>query len=96
VKSWIDPNALGAVTDIRREGVHSAALARVTYADSKATSWLVLVKAASTQDMALDVRFYSKTNETFPNQPTLDQFFDDNQWESYRWLGERTASSVFK
>ena len=97
VKAWIDPAALGVVTEITREGPHSAALARVTYGDdSGAVTWLVLVKSTLTRDMTLDVRLYSRQNVAFPNQPTTDQFYDDAQWESYRWLGECIGRRLLK
>jgi hypothetical protein len=28
----------------------------------------------------------------FPHEPTSDQFFDEEQWESYRALGEHEMS----
>ena len=30
----------------------------------------------------------------FPHQSTADQFFDEAQWESYRKLGETTATEL--
>ena len=37
---------------------------------------------------------YAERHENFPQEPTLDQFFDENQWESYRKLGELTAEET--
>jgi len=35
----------------------------------------------------IDVQAYAKRNPTFPHQTTVDQFFDEGQFESYRRLG---------
>ena len=34
-----------------------------------------------------DVRHYATTDETFPHEKTVDQFFSESQFESYRALG---------
>jgi hypothetical protein len=36
---------------------------------------------------ASDLVNYALTNDTFPQQTTLDQWFDEAQFESYRKLG---------
>ena len=33
---------------------------------------------------------------TFPNESTLNQVFDEAQWESYRGLGDHVASPLFE
>ena len=35
----------------------------------------------------MDVRSYRNLNETFPHQSTLEQFYGESQFESYRELG---------
>ena len=37
---------------------------------------------------------YGALNDTFPNQPTSDQFFDESQFESYRRLGLHTIDRI--
>jgi hypothetical protein len=39
-------------------------------------------------DVPVDVRQYATTNKDFPHETTLDQFFGEAQFESYRALGE--------
>ena len=39
---------------------------------------------------------YCQDNPDFPHQTTGDQFFDDDQFESYRALGALTAHSAFR
>ena len=70
-------------------------LYRIIYPD-KSRGLLIVVKPnmLSVADVGIDVTQYSKENKPFPQQSTLDQFFDDAQWESYRKLGETIADVV--
>ncbi len=76
-----------------------AALATVKYLDPETegqnkqgaryqASLLVLIKPTLTGDEPADVLQYHSANDIFPQQSTADQFFDEAQWESYRFLGE--------
>ena len=56
---------------------------------------LVYVRASLTGDEPPDVQEYAAKNRAFPSQSTLDQFFDETQFESYRALGYHVASQVF-
>ena len=49
-----------------------------------------------TGDEPPDVQQYAATNPTFPFETTLDQFFDEPQFESYRALGFHVAQTAFK
>lgn len=42
-----------------------------------------------------DVQFYSVAHPAFPNEPTVDQFFNEAQFESYRQLGLSTGQLLF-
>ena len=46
--------------------------------------------------MPLDLRSYAAGNAGFPHDSTIDQFFTDEQWESYRRLGEFTAAAAIR
>ncbi|GAC1629333.1 MAG: hypothetical protein NVS9B10_20390 [Nevskia sp.] len=72
-----------------------AALARVRYIGSEARSLIVYLKPTLTVDDPVDVREYRSKHPDFPQQSTLNQFFDEAQWESYRKLGEVIAGRVF-
>jgi hypothetical protein len=72
-----------------------AALARVSYEDSEATSMLLWLRPAVLGSEPADVLGYHATNPDFPQQSTADQFFDEAQWESYRRLGEQLGEAVF-
>jgi hypothetical protein len=83
--------------DRTRPSTAHAALARVRYRDGDAdgrSSWLVYVKATLTGDEPQDVCHYHRANPDFPHEATLDQFFDEAQWESYRRLGQHIGSRV--
>ncbi len=71
-----------------------AALAQVTY-DNGAVGTLLLVKPSLMGDEAADLLEYHRGHPDFPQQSTLDQFFDEAQWESYRKLGEHIATRLF-
>jgi len=48
---------------------------------------LIYIKPSDLPDMPMDVRAYRNANDSFPHQPTYDQFFSETQFESYRQLG---------
>lgn len=74
-----------------------AALAKVRYHDNaNPDSLLLYLKPTLSAGDPADVREYRKTHPDFPQQTTLDQFFDEAQWESYRRLGLAVGDAVFK
>ncbi|WP_394787870.1 patatin-like phospholipase family protein [Rhodoferax sp.] len=60
------------------------------------TALLLWVKPRLTAAASLDLRQYQATHPAFPQEPTADQFFDDQQWESYRELGQHAGQSVLQ
>jgi len=42
-----------------------------------------------------DVQNYAAKNESFPQEPTSNQFYGESQFESYRELGETAVETVF-
>jgi hypothetical protein len=70
------------------------AVGKICYSVVDATGadgYLIYVKPVLSGDESLDVEGYAKIHaavkKQFPQQPTSDQFFDESQFESYRWLG---------
>ncbi|MEA2240171.1 MAG: hypothetical protein QOC81_4895 [Thermoanaerobaculia bacterium] len=57
---------------------------------------LLYIKPAVYDDCPADVRNYRKTNDTFPHESTVDQFFSESQFESYRSLGRHTIGEIMK
>jgi hypothetical protein len=60
------------------------------------TGYLVVLKASVVGDESAPVLNYRQEHADFPHQTTGDQFFDDDQFESYRALGERVAFTTFE
>jgi len=73
----------------------AAVLAWVKYADRAEPSVLLLLKPTMTGRESVDVLDYHAQHPEFPQESTMDQFFDEAQWESYRKLGEQTAAALF-
>ena len=58
-------------------------------------SVLLYLKAKLTGDESPDVNYYHATHPEFPHESTNDQFFNEEQWESYRQLGDQLVSGSF-
>lgn len=56
---------------------------------------IILVKPTLLAHVGVDIEQYHDTHERFPQETTMDQFFDEAQWESYRQLGLRIGQRVF-
>ena len=101
IPDWIkdlisNPETIGGLQQIKRDSQTFAALARISYADQpEKVSWLLFIKTSLVPRIAVDVRNYALSHPSFPNQSTFDQFFDDDQWESYRSLGETAGRAIF-
>jgi hypothetical protein len=71
------------------------AIGRIRYPGISAKGTLIYVKAAIHGDEPEDTLSYAATCETFPHESTLDQFFTESKFESYRRLGLHIGSAVF-
>lgn len=56
---------------------------------------ILLLKPRLIAGVAPDVLNYARQNPAFPNQSTVDQFFDEAQFESYRQLGLNIGQVLF-
>ena len=56
---------------------------------------IVYVKSTLTRGLPGDLYGYKARNSDFPHQTTLDQFFDEDQFEAYRELGYRLTAQLF-
>lgn len=73
-----------------------ATLAWARYGDdAQARSLLLFVKPTLVGGEPLDLQDYFARHPDFPQESTLDQSFDEAQWESYRRLGEHIGQSLF-
>ncbi len=58
-------------------------------------SVLLYIKASLTGNESIDICHYAAEHNEFPHESTVDQFFDEAQWESYRKLGEHVSEPLF-
>jgi hypothetical protein len=72
-----------------------AALATITYAGG-ARGMLLYIKPTLTGSEPADLVQYHATHADFPQETTVDQYFDEAQWESYRKLGAHIAELLFE
>lgn len=57
---------------------------------------LIYIKASLVGDEPADVLEYKANHPLFPHESTLDQFFSESQFESYRCLGQHISREVFR
>jgi Patatin-like phospholipase len=57
---------------------------------------LILLKATAFKGMPADLFSYRRDHPEFPNQGTIDQFFDEKQFDAYREMGYITAFRMLK
>lgn len=72
---------------------------RIKYPDQDGESGpvglLLYIKLSVTGNEAELIKAYRQANPDFPHQSTLDQFFDEEQFEAYRQLGAHVAEGLF-
>ncbi|HEX2254808.1 MAG TPA: hypothetical protein VHQ65_16205 [Thermoanaerobaculia bacterium] len=56
---------------------------------------LLYLKPSITGSEPPDVAHYARANRHFPHETTIDQFYDEAQWESYRRLGQHVVEQAF-
>ena len=71
------------------------AVGRITYANGS-RGYLIYLKATLTGDEDVSIAEYHSAHREFPHESTGDQFFAEDQFESYRRLGKHIAQTVFK
>jgi hypothetical protein len=80
-----------------KEGVspHRYVIARVSYPGPEKKSGILLyIKPSFAGDESVDLLRYRRVNRNFPHDPTVNQWFDENQVESYRELGALIGQRV--
>lgn len=96
IKPLLDPEAIGAFPELKRDGLRGAALACITYSNQpERPSWMLYIKPSVGIGPPTDVSTYAENNADFPQQTTVNQFFNDSQWEAYRELGYCAGMKVF-
>lgn len=74
------------------------AIGDIVYPESKGCPGFIgkfiYIKATMTRNLPGDLYAYNSAFPLYPNQPTLDQFFDERQFESYRELGYQLTKQM--
>jgi hypothetical protein len=78
----------------RLSGVHCA-IGTIHYTDDE-TGELLYIKSSVTGDENVYVSEYRARYALFPHETTLDQFFDEVQFETYRSLGMHVGERLFE
>ena len=82
---------------------YHCAVSTITYPENpdtgeqEETGWLIYLKPTITaaEKGAVKAYWWTHQDDHFPHQTTLDQFYDDDQFEAYRRLGEQTILHTF-
>ncbi|MBS4097372.1 MAG: patatin-like phospholipase family protein [Sulfuricella sp.] len=83
----------GADKDAPRFSRKHWAFGRIRYPDGN-SGYLIYVKSAIAADAPVDIRQYYDANPAFPHESTADQWFDEDQFEAYRHLGQLIAEKL--
>ena len=74
------------------------ALANITYPANAQKDFeqgvLIYIKSSLTGEEPADIQNFKKEEPAFPHHSTVDQFFDEKQFESYRHLGKLVMEST--
>ena len=68
-----------------------AIVGEIVYREENFPGTLIYIKSALTADDPLDLHVYKHRQPRFPHETTINQFFDEEQFEAYRVLGHRSG-----
>jgi hypothetical protein len=71
------------------------AIGRIDYGEGTPEGILIYLKASMTGKEDSAIQQYKATHATFPHESTADQFYGEDQFESYRHLGQEVVGEVF-
>lgn len=71
------------------------AVGTITYADGTRGT-LVLLKTTMVPGLSVEIKGYKGAHPDFPDEPTADQFFDEDQFEAYRQLGAHIGEAMIR
>lgn len=69
------------------------AFGRIRYPDAD-PGYLIYVKSSLSAEAPVDIRQYRDAHTAFPHESTADQWFDEDQFEAYRHLGQSIAEKL--
>ena len=88
------PGAYCAIGTIRYSAIDKAEKNALDQEVKVPDGKIIYIKPAFYGDEPRDIYRYAMTHETFPQQSTGDQWFDESQFESYRKLGSYIVDSI--
>jgi hypothetical protein len=68
---------------------------KITYSNGS-TGYLIYLKASVSGDEDVGVTQYRSVHPSFPHETTADQFFSEDQFESYRKLGQHVVRTSLR
>jgi hypothetical protein len=90
-------NARKRGPDPENPGVYYA-IGHITYPEiyqgKHPTGTIIYIKPGFYKDAPADVRAYAAANAKFPHDTTLNQWFNESQFESYRTLGSHVIKTI--
>ena len=92
----IDPRSI--IPDASSVSACHSAIGLIHYPETEerpaAEGLLYYIKPSLTGDESVDLLQYKSQHQDFPHVSTLDQWFDESQFESYRKLGQHIAQGL--
>jgi len=89
----VDPD--NPVDRIFRFSKNGFAFARIEYPDGE-FGYLFYIKSSMVRNLPATLFAYRRANESYPHEPTSDQFFSEQQFEAYRALGSALADQMVR
>lgn len=68
---------------------------KVEYSETDQPSYFIYIKTTMVENLTEDLKNYRREHNDFPDQSTMDQFFDEKQFEAYRELGYSLGENIF-
>ena len=90
----IDVESIRRGKDSGVSGGHCA-VGRITYSNGS-RGYLIYLKSSLTGDEEVSIEQYQASHTDFPHESTGDQFFAEDQFESYRRLGHHITRMTFR
>ncbi len=73
--------------DVKKIAEMGHAIGTIKYRNKEKPGFLIYIKTTLVRDLPADIYGYKLSHDTFPDESTGDQFFDEKQFEAYRELG---------
>jgi len=93
-KIELDVGSIRKMTDLEQSRAHCA-VGKIIYSNGT-EGYLIYLKASITGDESAEIEQYRSSHPAFPHQSTADQFFSEDQFESYRRLGYHITDRTFR